>query len=166
MSDPTPRPGEIWLTALPNGSQDTTEYRATGWHWPVSGARCSIHNRKPIRRIGFTAPPADRKPQDVLREAAEIIDALDRRPANTTPVLVDTSHGPSRWYALRAAADHLEREHAETTKRDRLIEHAARVMLGDDSWAEITPAAREDALWEAAALYDAGMLREAVTGDE
>ncbi|UQE73857.1 hypothetical protein MYK68_14070 [Gordonia sp. PP30] len=74
MTAPTePRPGEIWLTALPNGSQDTTEYRATGWHWPVSGARCSIHNRKPIRRIGFTAPPADRKPQDVLREAALIV---------------------------------------------------------------------------------------------
>lgn len=57
----------------------------------------------------------------------------------------------------------LEREHAETTKRDRLIEQAARVMLGDDSWAETDAAGRADTLWEAAALYDAGMLREAVT---
>lgn len=144
------------------GEADTPERRQPDFARPRGG----VAHAAPPMIVAASTASMTRKPQDVLREAAEIIDALDRRPANTTPVLVDTSHGPSRWYALRAAADHLEREHAETTKRDRLIEQAARVMLGDDNWAETDAAGRADTLWEAAALYDAGMLREAVTGDE
>ena len=83
----------------------------------------------------------ERRPLSLLGYTAEYVDNLrsDRRPQD------------------------VDREDAEEADRDRMIEAAARVMLGEDSWAESTPQAREDALWEAAALYDAGMLREAVT---
>lgn len=94
---------------------------------------------------------SDRRPQDVLREAALIV----------------STHGVGYSAGdCDALADALDREDAEEESRDRLIEAAARVMVGEDGWAESTPQAREDALWEAAALYDAGMLRDAVTGDE
>ena len=157
MSDErTPHVGEIWETVVSRYNPEAAVLREGGWHWLGSGSRCVEQERRPLSLLGYTAEyvdnlRSDRRPQDVLREAALIV----------------STHGAgySSW-DCEALADDLDREDAEEADRDRLIEAAARVMVGEDSWAEITPAAREDALWEAAALYDAGMLREAVTGDE
>ena len=138
MSDErTPHVGEIWRTA--GGITAAAVRRADGWHW-TNGERCTNQERRPLDLLGYSVEyvdnlRSDRRPQDVLREAALIV----------------TTHGRgySAW-DCEALADDLDREDAEEADRDRMIEAAARVMLGE----------------EAAALYDAGMLREAVTGDE
>ncbi len=98
-------------------------------------------------------PRSDRRPQDVLREAALIVTTHSR--------------GYSAW-DCEALADDLDREEVD---RDRLIERAASIIAyrvepndGDrvteaEMWNEyITEASRSKYRSYAEALYDAGLL--------